>query len=138
MITQVERNNIVARESALKAYCVEQGFTNKRGWPSYKSDQVAHLNPPSNEERSAVEVFDFVTNPPDRYFLYINHDKRLATTWTGDKLGDVAFGDEYHCPAFGWRSTRVPVTIKAINGRTYYGTWFKSSGDYARIRAAKH
>lgn len=89
---------------------------------------------PTNAERSAIEVYEFVHHPPDRYFVYINEQKRIATTWTGDELGKVAFGREW-CDNFGGK--RVPVTITAINGRTYHGTYYKSSGDYARIKVAK-
>ena len=140
MITKRERDSIMEREATLWAYCASQGFTSKRtGWTRYKPEQVAHLNPPTNEERSQVEVFDFVTDPPSKYFLYINPEKHAATTFTGDRLGSVRFGQEYQTPAFGgFGSTRVPVTIQAINGRVYHGTYFKSSGDYARIKIAKN
>jgi len=107
----------------------------KTGWASYKpEDKPADVPDVSNEERSALEVFEFVTNPPDKYFLYINEKNRTATTWTGEKLGDVGFGCEYR-DNFGGK--RVPITVYAINGRTYHGTYYKSSGDYARIRAKK-
>jgi len=89
---------------------------------------------PTNEERSAVEVYEFQANPPDAYFLYVSESKRLATTWTGDKLGSVSFGQEYR-DNFGGK--RVPITVQAINGRIYHGTYFKSSGDYARINLSK-
>lgn len=89
---------------------------------------------PTNEERSAVEVYEFVTNPPDKYFLYINCTKREATTWTGDKLGTVGFGNDYR-DNFGGK--RVPITVYAINGKKYHGTYFKSAGDYARIKMCK-
>lgn len=138
-ISKAERDSIMAREERLKAYCVERGFTDKRsGWTSYKPEQVAHLNPPTNGERSQVELFDFVHDVPEKYFLYINEKTNLATTWTGVKLGDVWFGREYQTPSFGRASKRVPVTIKAVNGRTYHGTYFKSAGDYARVKLAKH
>jgi len=110
---------------------------------SYRPEEVpADLPQVSNEDRSALEVFDFVNDPPRRYFLYIKEGNPAqaaplvgqATTWTGDRLGYVRFGRS-------WRSnmgdTRVPVTITAINGRVYVGTYFKSAGDYARVRLAK-
>jgi hypothetical protein len=117
---------------------------NKRnGWASYRPEDIpADVPRVSNDERSALEVFDFVNNPPAKYFLYIKQETNLletwqhgrATTWTGETLGAVSFGRE-------WRSNmgdrRVPVTIRAINGRTYVGTYYKSTGDYARVRLAK-
>jgi hypothetical protein len=111
---------------------------------SYHPDEVpADVPQVSNEELSALEVFEFVNDPPQAYFLYIKHETNLletwqhglATTWTGEKLGTVSYGRS-------WRSnmgdTRVPVTIQAINGKRYVGTYYKSAGDYARVRLAKH
>jgi hypothetical protein len=88
----------------------------------------------TNDERSALEVFEFCTNPPDKYFLYINEKNHTATTWTGETLGRVFLGREYR-DNFGGR--RVPITVRGINGLTYHGTYFKSSGDYARVRVKK-
>lgn len=88
----------------------------------------------TNDMRSAVEVYEFHADPPERYFLYINVTAKLATTWTGERLGRVEFGREYR-DNFG--GTRVPITMRADNGRLYYGTYFKSAGDYARVRLAK-
>jgi hypothetical protein len=89
---------------------------------------------PDNTERSQIETYEFIVNPPESYFLYINREKRTATTWTGEVLGVVTFGNEWR-DNFGGK--RVPVTVTAINGKTYHGTYFKSSGDYARIKQSK-
>jgi hypothetical protein len=89
---------------------------------------------PTNEMRSACEVYEFCVTPPERYFLYINREKKVATTWTGDVLGQVYFGTQWR-DNFG--GTRVPITVRAINGKTYHGTYYKSSGDYARIKLSK-
>ena len=106
----------------------------------------------SNEERSDLEVFEFCVAPPEKYFLYIKDNRAdyrdkfgnvppigpypgVATTWTGDYLGTVFFGTKWR-DNFG--GERIPVTVHARNGRTYYGTYFKSSGDYARVRLSKH
>lgn len=88
----------------------------------------------SNEEISKKEVALFIKNRPAKYFLYINAKQRTAETWMGDKLGDVVFGTEYRS---NFRDTRVAIRIRAINGKTYAGTYFKSSGDNARIREVK-
>lgn len=50
------------------------------------------------------------------------------------RAGRVTFGREYR-DSFGGR--RVPIWIDAINGRRYAGTYFKSSGDYARVKLLK-
>jgi hypothetical protein len=105
---------------------------------SYRPEEVpADLQIPTNEERSKIEVADFNREQPDKYFLYIDAKKRIATTFTGELLGVVTFGREYECPGFYRPSTRVPVRIQAINGCEYFGTYFKSSGDFARIKKCK-
>src|SRR5574343_1756057 len=76
----------------------------------------------TNEMRSQVEVYEFCAQPPERYFLYVKGD--TATTWTGERLVAVSFGRAYR-DNFG--GERVPVTIRAINGRTYHGTHYKSA-----------
>jgi hypothetical protein len=107
----------------------------------------------SYSERSAVEVWDFVTKPPERYFAYVFIDNpwpsafpewkahwaphRVSVgTWTGDSLsvGPVMLGKV-------WRSNmgdmRRSVRFKAINGYTYAGTLYLSAGDYCRIKQVK-
>jgi hypothetical protein len=133
VITPEQAQDIRTRNDALMAWV--DSIRGKNGWASYRpEDKPAHIPNVTNEERSALELFDFVTNPPDKYFLYINTATRKATTWTGDVLGHVFFGREWR-DNFGGR--RVPITISAINGRVYHGTYFKSSGDFARIRQSK-
>lgn len=132
--------------------CHGKGFT--LGWASYKpEDKPANIPDVTNEERSAVEVYEFCQTPPERYFLYISHDDNalslpdshnhrtirngasgLATTWTGEKLGDVQFGSEFHS-AFGDR--RVSLRVYAINGKTYSGNYFRDAGSYARVKLCK-
>ena len=133
MITPDQATDIRKRNDALMAWV--DSIRGKNGWASYRpEDKPANVPDVTNEERSALEVFEFCTNPPDKYFLYINREKQSATTWTGDLLGQVSFGREYR-DNFGGR--RVPVTVRAINGLTYHGTYYKSSGGFARIRQSK-
>lgn len=132
-ITKEQRDEIMARRERLMQYCKEQGFTSKSGWTSYKPEQVAHFNPPTNDELAQVELYDFIHDVPDKYFLYVSEKTNLATCFTGLELGKVSFGREWR-DNFG--GTRRAVTIKAVNGRRYVGTFFKSSGDFARIRLA--
>jgi hypothetical protein len=95
-----------------------------------------------NKETSRKEVEGWKANPPDKYFLYIQdtggkgpwHLEGQATTWTGDILGTVRFGREYRSN-FG--DKRVPVVVFGNNGVKYHGTYYKSAGDYARIRRHK-
>ena len=134
MITAEQAADIRLRNDALNAWV--DTIRGKNGWASYKpEDKPSDVPDVTNEERSALEVFEFCQNPPDKYFLYIREKDRTATTWTGDVLG--------HVPLVGSGaialavSSDVPVTIRAINGLTYHGTYFKSSGDFARVRQSK-
>lgn len=88
----------------------------------------------TNEERSALEVYKFIVNPPDHYFAYVNETTNTLTTWTGEHLGDVSFGREW-TDNFGGK--RVPILVRAVNRQKYHGTYFKSSGSYARLRRSK-
>jgi hypothetical protein len=102
----------------------------------------------TNEERSAIEVQEFCANPPDRYFAYVklmpipegfHYDSGLGyrhkvTTWTGDILGNAILGPSYR-DNFG--GIRHSISVKAINGKEYYGTYYLSSGDYCRLRMRK-
>lgn len=98
-------------------------------------EQLAGGPDASNAEKSGLEVYEFANGAPDKYFVYVRLDKRTVGTWTGEKLGDIV---DYGAP---YRSnvgdTRIHVTVQAINGRRYSGTYFQSAGDYARLKVMK-
>lgn len=96
---------------------------------------VIDLPSPTNDEVSSIEVYEFVTNPPDKYILYVDLPKRIVTTWTGELLGKIISTGKTHRSNMG--DTRIPIRIKAINGKEYYGTFYQSAGDYARIEMYK-
>ncbi len=115
-----------------------------RSW--YKSDSVPAGLDVSNDERSAIERYEFASNPPAKYFLYIRRvdcdgnrsDQSLrvqATTWTGDVLGVGMLGRSFR-DNFG--GERYPVRFRAINGKEYSGTYSASAGDYVRVKAIKN
>src|SRR5580658_7831699 len=113
MISPQQAANIRQRIDALMAWV--DSIRGKNGWASYKpEDKPSTVPDVSNEERSALELFDFVADPPEKYFLYISETDRTATTWTGEKLGDVSFGREFR-DNFGGQ--RVPISVHAVNGR---------------------
>lgn len=91
-------------------------------------------SPPTNEERSKVEQYEWVSNPPLSYFAYINEKKAVCATWMGDKLGNVGFGSPFHS---NLGDVRVPITVYGINGKVYHGTYYKSAGDYCRIKMSR-
>ncbi len=88
----------------------------------------------NNDLRSEIETYEFINDRPSKYFLYIKEETNEATTWMGQRLGSVTFGREF-MDNFGGK--RVPIWITAINGVKYSGTYFKSAGDYARVKAIK-
>jgi len=135
MITKAKANEIRRRSERLEKWITDNGYRDKTGWASYPSDKVPKKCRVGNTELSALEVYEWMTSPPDKYFLYVSEDNATATTWMGDKLGAVTFGKPYSSPGFGgFGSQRVPVRVKGINGVEYYGTYYKSSGDYARVK----
>jgi len=86
----------------------------------------------TNHERSACEVYEWHHNPPKEYFCYVELDKRQVTTWMSDSLGRII--DHGHEWQSNFGDTRQSITIKATNGLYYQGVYYKSAGQYARIR----
>lgn len=105
----------------------------KTGWASYRQEEVpAHLQHVDNDLTSAVEYYEWLRDKPRRYFLYVNEARRQVTTWTGEVLGSVQFGNQY---TSNMGDVRIPVHVKGNNGISYHGTYYQSAGDYARITA---
>lgn len=117
-------------------YSVEadRRFKQPNGWTAIPKEELHTLLPAAtNEEKSAVEVFEFKRDRPRRYFVYVSRDMATVTTWPGEKLGTI------YSVGFVWRDgfggERVPIKVRGINGVYYYGTFYKSAGDYARLTA---
>lgn len=88
-----------------------------------------------NAETSAKEVAAFAARAADKWFAYW-HEGREIRNWMGAKLADVTWqGRPYNTPGFGRSSERVNFRAKGIDGRMWSGTYYKSSGDYVRMRA---
>lgn len=136
-ITAAQVKDIEARE-AIRTQWLKDNKTN------YITPEQNKLLPQvTNEERSAVEFYYWQNDKPAKYFLYIKkeneagngiYSRGVATTWTGQELGKVIFGREYKS-AFG--DIRQSIDVIGNNGLKYYGTFYKSAGDYARIKARK-
>lgn len=141
------------RAADIRARCAQRDawidtIRDKRsGWASYRPEDVPPDVPQvSNEDRSELERFDFCANPPDRYFAYVAHRADNppragytplgvnVTTWTGGLLGLAYLWPEYRSN-FGDRRRRI--SVRAINGRRYHGTYYFDAGDYCRLRAVK-
>lgn len=125
------KRKIDAYSEAVMNYC-KQNKTN--GIPVAITQTFPFADEVDNDLRSAVEVYYFLNNLPEKYTVYINEKKRIATTWTGDMIGSVSFGSEYRSN-FG--DKRMPVRIHTTNGHTYSGTYYKSNSDLAHIKKLK-
>ena len=116
----------------------------KRGGGYSTEDQAAILKlaglkqAPTNDDREDISVFEFMRDKPDRLDCYVDEKNHTAIFWTPrSTIGTVTFGRDYQTPAFGSPSTRAPVTVHAVNGCVYAGTYFKSSGNYARLKKTR-
>lgn len=120
-----------ANHAATKQYCKD----NKTNCiPCAISATFPYSNEVNNELRTKIEVWEFIHEKPNKYMVYVNETTRKATTWTGEVLGNVFFGTEYRS---NMGDKRQPIDVIGINGIKYYGTFFKSAGDYAMINAKK-
>lgn len=136
------RRNFAAYEFARKTYD-PKGYDNGRTYDSRQRAEIARIagvSMPTNAELSAVEVWEFQNMPPKSLFAYVDKTSSTIRTFNGEILGNAVFGKEHKSPGFGGAfSKRVPLKVTGINGLTYYGTWYKSSGNYARLKVcSKH
>lgn len=109
-------------------------FKKSNGWiiiPAYEKPPVEF----TNEDRSKIEVYEWLRDQPEKYFLYIDEKTWTAATWMGDKLGRVYPGKKYR-DNFG--GVRMSIVVYGTNKMKYYGTYYMSSGNYARIKAYSH
>ncbi len=108
-------------------------FLKPNGWAVIPANE----KPPvkiTNEERSACEVYEWRRDKPKNYFAYVDTKTQRLTTWTGQNLGKIDFG---YCYTSNFGDIRQSVLIWANNGKKYQGTFYKSAGDYCRIRQVK-
>jgi hypothetical protein len=99
---QQQAMDIRNRETALQAFLGQR--------TSYRPEEVAHLNPPTNEERSALEVFELHRDKPEWFTAYVSwKPNKLITTWMGDRVGVECFVGEWHYNNMGakWRQLRI-------------------------------
>lgn len=77
-------------------------------------------------------------DPKDTGYIGAHVPKVTINTFMGDKLADVTWwGRVFKSPGFGRCSERVNFRAHGIDGREWYGTYYKSSGDYVRMRVRK-
>lgn len=103
---------------------------------NYATPEDQKLLPPSltSEQISQIEFYEWMTNPPTKYFSYVDFRAGKLTTWTGEVLGEIDFVSR-------WKSnmgdTRYSIRVDGTNGKRYYGTYFSSAGDYCRLTMCK-
>jgi hypothetical protein len=116
---------------------LEQHYMRPNGWIIV--DQVDHNIPHrdvvDNELKSAVEHYEWTHFVPVSGFVYVDYPGRRIRTWTGQEIGRIiGYSIE-------WRSNmgdiRQMIQTRMNNGLLYYGTYYKSAGDYARIHLYK-
>jgi len=137
MITTEQAENIRTRYNRHDA-ARNNIFPGKCPFTPAEMDQLPPR--PDNDEIGQLEDYDWRTNPPDRYFLYVkeNDHKRpiLVTNWTGITLGTItSVGQRQTCytPSGGWYQKQA-ITFKGTNGYEYHGWYHCSNGTYARVR----
>jgi hypothetical protein len=139
MLTPEQAAELRARHDRFSAWVDTRRGRN--GWASYHPDDVpAELRGValSNDETAALELHEFERDAPEHVFCYVTRKPGEAwqcRTFAGGSYGTVAVGYAYRVPGFyGRPSTRRSVTLNAINGWVYFGTFYESSGDYARLK----
>lgn len=90
----------------------------------------------TNEERSQIEVYRFMTDPPSGYIAYQGKDNRVETLM-GDQLGMIVHVISSHRCYKWWLTDRVQyAVVKGING-VYYSAILYGEGTYCRLKAYK-
>ena len=89
----------------------------------------------ANRLRSELEVYDFLTKQPERYFAYHLDDGNIVT-FMSDRLGTISRKGRIVRP-FGSGGRIQHVVVRAINGFDYRGTCAVENGTYCRLRRAK-
>jgi hypothetical protein len=129
--------------SALSAYeKAQESFDPKRhkrggGWTESEQQQIAKSaggRRPTNEELSELEVYEFMTSPPERLFAYYNKELTEIHNWMGVRLGRIIWRGHERRQMGG-----KLVSVRAIgeNGRTYVGTCNMTGGTYCKLRLSR-
>lgn len=121
MITQAEYEALKAR------YERKEQWLNGRS--SYRPEECPADCQISNDEVSNMEVYEFVQDPPDRYVAYVDLQKKIITTWTGETLGTITLKSKI--------TRGYWIRATGINGLRYCGSFYPSAGDYIRLRKTK-
>lgn len=133
------RNAYVAYERAREKFDPKRF---KRGG-SYSPDELHQIEymaggeKPTNAELSKLEVYEFMTKPPQRLHAYYNDALTEVHTFMGERLGRIIWRGKERRPMGGLSQS---VRVLGDNGKLYVGTCNLSSGTYCTLRlsTAKH
>lgn len=131
MITENEYNQFTAKyeayHAARKLLC---------GKSNCVTPEQAKLLPesPKSEEISAIEVYEFITNPPMKYTAYVDDKKDIVTTWTGEELGKITGRQKY---TNNMGAIMRQVWFKGINSKNYYGFYPSDNQDCCNFKQVK-
>lgn len=137
MITAEQHAALRAKLATYDAWAAQ--FKQRNGWTVIPADAVPPVKV-TNDERSAVEVFELCRDKPDAFLAYVSAEGgswRIAT-WTGEKLSaDLIAGASYRNPRPSHTSrTLTPIRVKSIWGDWYMGRAL-GAGIYVRLRKTK-
>lgn len=103
-MNQQQANEVRSRQDVLRTFLGDR--------TSYRPEEVAHLNPPTNAELSELEVFELHRDKPERFTAYVSWGgSNIISTWVGDRVAVECRIFPWHTNNFGgkWRQ----ITIKA-------------------------
>lgn len=105
----------------------------------------------TNEVTSQIEIYEWITNPPESYFCYINEKKHeegdwTITTWMGDELGryeitgqhwemisNSYLDEDENEVSFKEKQQVQDIRVYGSNGVTYIGKYYYQNGDYCTM-----
>jgi len=89
-----------------------------------------------SSKRKTTNLFNVIPQRnPQRAINETGSFQTWGTTWNGEILGRIHTGKEWR-DNFGGK--RVSFIMSGINGKSYHGTYYKSAGDYCRIKMTKN
>jgi hypothetical protein len=120
MISTEQASSIAQRIDALRTFL--------GGRRSYRPEEVAHLNPPSNEEISSLEVYELHRDKPEQFTAYVTWrtdpvEAKLITTWTGERVG-------VRCDAGPWHTNNMGAKWRQLRIKPDFCRWYYTGREY--------
>jgi hypothetical protein len=143
MISKARYEELRAKIDSFQEWVKENHTDAKTGWASYPAIEAKkRADYTTNEEIGLVEEYEWITDPPDRAFLYPKMTDRTevlghkhlgwVTNWVGIPFGVVTVRGSHWRSNFGDR--RVNIRVRGSNKVDYCGTIY---GTYVRLRRVK-